>query len=195
MNSQARDTQSILNSVASMKAILTKEGVTRESLDRVAAELVKLATDADWSAQRYPAPPAGQTQIRYLIHQEPDQTYALYLNAMNPGKKSLPHNHDTWVCVAAIRGVETNKLYDRLDDGAVAGYAELVLRETVEVSPGRAVSLMPGDVHAIEVNGHEPVWQLHLYGLPVEAQTGRLAFDIENKRSFEKGVGVKTVAA
>lgn len=194
MDNQFQASEAVQKSVLVMKSILENEGVTRESLGKVCAELVTLAGRRDlWSPEKYLPPAGDQKQVRYLIHQEPDQTYALYLNAMLGGKKSDPHNHDSWACIASIQGTETNHLFDRLDDGTKPGYAELKLRETIQVSPGTSVALLAGDIHSIEVSGHEPVWQLHFYGLAVEAQSGRLAFDPATKRSFKKTVGVATV--
>lgn len=193
MDTQSQATLEIEKALQKMKSILDNDGVTKESLRKVSARLSELAMRKElWSSDMYP-PPEGQTkQVRYLIRQEPDQTYALYLNAMLPGKKSTPHNHDSWACIASIQGTETNYLFDRLDDGTKPDFADVRLRETVQVTPGSSIALLPGEIHAIEVGGNEPVWQLHFYGLAVEAQTTRLAFDLEKKKSFSKTVGVET---
>jgi len=173
---------------------IKQQGPTRTVLAAVAKELDGLASQVKpWLEQAYPPPGDGEKQVRYLLAQDDQQDYALYLNAMNPGKKSHPHDHESWVCIASVQGNERNYLYDRLDDGQQEGYADIRLRETIDVVPGWPVFLEAGEIHAIEVTGDEPVWQLHFYGMAVEKQSRRLAFDMAAKKCFLKGVGVATV--
>ena len=123
------------------------QGVDRESLNQVMLALVELASHKEWwCLDKYEEPSDDNLQNRYLIHKEPDDGYALYLNVMKPGKKIVAHDHTTWACIAGVVGTETNFIYERLDDGSVPGKATLKQSDTILVGPGSGVALLGDDI-------------------------------------------------
>lgn len=164
--------------IDSSRRLVATEGLSRETLSEILERLKLLAADEElWSQERYPDPEAEVQQARYLIHEQPDRTFALYLNVMRPGKKIPPHNHTTWACIAAVSGNEINHVYKRTDDGSREGHAELDIIREVVISPGSALSLMPDDIHSVEIRGEDIIRHLHFYGNALETLSDRLVFD------------------
>jgi predicted metal-dependent enzyme (double-stranded beta helix superfamily) len=179
--------------IARIRAIAAKSGPDRAALAQVLEVLKRLAARRElWNEADYPPPEPGERQARYLIREDADRGYALYLNIMRRGKRTPIHNHTTWACIAAVEGAEHNTLYRRLDDGATPGYAEVVEDSVMVVQPGGGVALMPDDIHAVEIRDDEIIRHLHLYGLALETLSGRVAFDPAAKTYGKMDIGVKS---
>lgn len=179
MDVKAARTAAVAAAVGRVREIETQMGVTRAALDAIKAELLNLAAQEHlFPSSEFPPPPNGEKgSHRYLLREEDNSRFALYLNALNPGNSTKPHDHTTWAVVVAVDGQELNKVYARVDDGTDPERCEMRVREEVMVEPGRGIALMPEDIHSIHTTGSRPTRHLHMYGLALEKLDGRRAFD------------------
>lgn len=187
------ESQGIDAVVESARAVIGEHGVTREALNRVLRELEDLASQNElWGSEHYPDPAEDEHQTRYLIREDADNGFALYLNVMRPGKRIPPHNHTTWACIAAVEGVENNTLYERTDGRTGAGPAQLRIVKEVAIQPGNGISLLPDDIHSVEIRGDTIIRHLHFYGRALETLSERLMFDLHAGIAKPMSVGVQT---
>lgn len=179
--------------VAHIKEIASNSGLDRAALGRVLEIVTSLAARRElWSERDFPPPEPGVRQARYLIREDANQSYALYLNVMRRGNRTPIHNHTTWACIAAVEGAEHNYVYQRLDNGSKPGYAEIAERAVIVVQPGAGIALMPEDIHAVEIRQDEIIRHLHMYGRALETLTERIAFDPASRSYAKMEIGVKT---
>ncbi len=179
-NAPAR-TAAVAAAMDQVKHIERSQGVTRSSLDAIKAVLLDLAAHEQlFPAAEFPPPAPGEKgSKRYLLQEDPDGRFAIYMLALNPGNSTAPHDHTTWAVVTAVEGQELNKVYRRVDDGSKEGHAELEPVREVLVEPGTGIALMPEDIHSIHTNGTATTRHLHCYGLALERLDERQGFDLE----------------
>jgi len=98
---------------------LTAQGTPdRAALSAITARLEQLAAHKDLFS-RTDFPPPDETagvgaSTRYRLNPEDgDGGLALYLNSINPGKTTAPHDHTTWAVIVAVEGQEVNRLDPR----------------------------------------------------------------------------------
>ena len=81
-------------------------GVTRETLERVKAVVIDLASRTELFPPEHFPVPAGSHGAIYRLSEERDRRFALYASAGIAGKAQPPHNHTTWAIISGIYGDE-----------------------------------------------------------------------------------------
>ncbi len=191
--------QRVRETLGDIRQLLAGKQLSRELLADICARLERLAQARElFSSAEFPPPAAGQGEsTRYRLNPDDgDNDIALYLNSINPGKTSVPHNHTTWAVIVAISGEELNRIYQRTDDGSDAEHAQLALSHEQVVRPGSSIAFLPDDLHSIHVTGNAPTLHFHLYGQPLETLSGRIGIEPDTGRiiNYNKSKMTKSVA-
>jgi rhodanese-related sulfurtransferase/predicted metal-dependent enzyme (double-stranded beta helix superfamily) len=159
-----------------VRAIETRDGVTRASLERIKAELIALASRTELFPEPHFANVPGRAGTIYHLAEDSDGRFALYGSAGVPGKAQPPHNHTTWASIAGVFGDEHNVFYERTDHGETPGEGRLRKTSELTIQRGNACAMLPSDFHTIEVTSKEASLHLHLYGKTLEDLPDRITF-------------------
>ncbi len=168
----AARTAAVSATIERIRGIERSQGISRASLAAIRAEMLALAAQEHlFPTSEFPPPPNGEKgSRRYLLQEDADNRFALYMNALNPGNETKPHDHTTWACIAGVEGQELNKVYRRGPGGMEVDYEYMV-------EPGTAIAFLADDIHSIHTTGTAPTRHLHMYGLALEKLDNRMAYD------------------
>ena len=164
--------------VADIREIEKRDGVTRQSLEKIKQRLMQLAARADlFDPNDYPPPAPGQKlrSCLYRLSEDADHRFALYANASLGGYGTPAHNHTTWAVIVGVTGAELNRFYERTAEGIRENGRDVVRQ-------GAGVAFMPEDLHSIHIEA--PLLNFHMYGLALE-QLHRREFYEEKERRWE----------
>lgn len=166
--------------VNKVRQIEHEHGVTRDALERIRTVLIELARRTDlFPESDYPSAREEERSLLYLLSEDPDHRFALYLSTGVPGRASPPHNHTTWAAIAGIGGEEENRVYERTDDRSLPGKGEIREVHRVVLRAGDGIAFLPDDIHSIHVVGATPTRHLHMYGMSVEHLPNRVEYDMD----------------
>ncbi len=180
MHSRRERNQHITDSIEQVRQIL-QDGVNVKNLERAKEVMLKLASRVDlfhWG--EFPLPRGEEIFRTFLVHQDDDGGYALYVNSSLPGQQSPPHDHGgSWAIVAAVEGEELHRLYRKNGGTGDPDTPPVSLSGEILVEPGRAISMLPEGIHSIEMLTDEPLLHLHLYARGFEFQGERSEYDLK----------------
>ena len=151
------------------------DGVNIQSLNLAKDELLALCSQRHlFPRSDFPVPDENQIEWFYLVYEDEQGEYALYINSALPCQTYRPHNHGgSWAIIAAVEGEEKHGLYRALNDDSVELVNEIV------VKPGTAVSMLEDGIHSIAAQGDEPLLHLHFYGTSFPKQGQRIEYDLD----------------
>jgi len=182
MSVKSERQRAIKETIDDIRRVLA-DGVSVETLEIAKSRLMQLCARSElFPRSDFPLPEGDATERTFLVHEDDDGRFALYVNSGTKGQTYRPHDHGgAWAIVAAISGEERHRLYVRQADrdGDPERMARLDLRAELDVRPGRAVSLLEDGIHSIHALGEEPLLHLHLYGKRFADQGTRTEYDAE----------------
>lgn len=90
--------------------------------------------------------PGNHVAMSWYLYYDGDLSLLIYPLVKD---KVIPaHDHGNWESMFVYRGAVKHTVYQRIDDGSVAGYADLKLVEDRVLKPGdSAVIAPPADIH------------------------------------------------
>ena len=134
------------------------KGIDRDSVELIRHRLVELAKQKQlfpWSD--FPSDDARDGSTLYLLSQDEDHRFALYMQSVADTTQAPPHDHLTWACIVGLEGQETNRRY-----ATVAGQGPPKVLEEMVVEHGTGIAFLADDVHSIHVQGGS--LNFHCYG-------------------------------
>ena len=165
--------------MATIRAVMDK-GPSVANLDAAKAELINLASHKEhFTFEDFPLPTDDAMECSYLIHEDDDGEYALYVNSGAPHQYYAPHDHGTaWAVIAGVEGRERHKLYLRRQNAA-DGECLVEKKGEVIVAAGEAATMQPDGIHEVNAMDGKPLLHLHLYARNFVAQGERWKYDLE----------------
>ena len=111
--------------VADLRTVAAGNDDIHDILKRLPPYAIRYAASQDIRRRCNRQATAEQGFGFQLLHEEPDHSLAIGALSWLPGRGTPPHNHGTWAVVVGVDGDEVNVFYQRMDDGARDGHAEL----------------------------------------------------------------------
>lgn len=146
--------------VLDFAALLERELVESELLDKGGALLADLVSQDDWLPPQFAEP--GEIHYRqYLLHCDSRERFCVVAFVWGPGQSTPIHNHTVWGLVGILHGRELVQSYEQ----SVHGFKPLGAPQ--ELLPGQVSAVSPqiGDVHQVS-NGLSDGLSIsiHVYG-------------------------------
>ncbi|MFK7802738.1 MAG: hypothetical protein AB8G95_13970 [Anaerolineae bacterium] len=129
-----------------------------------------LLNNPDWLPEEFQQPATlpggmGRKTGMWLLYRSGDGGLAFSALVLSPGTKTPVHNHLAWGLVGLYKGLQSEVVFERTDDGSSDGHAQLVVSEENKLTPGDFYELMPeNDIHQVETTSNEVSVSLHLLG-------------------------------
>ena len=172
--------QAVAGALAEVRRIEAEKGLTRDSLEAIKAVIIALSRRKDlFDEEAFPPPTQEKPNVLYLLSEDPDGRFALYMSCGMPGKQTPPHDHTTWAVIVGLAGEEENRVYERVDDGSEPGKGQVRVARTQVLTEGTGIAYMPEEIHSIHNLGSVPTRHFHLYGRSLEQLPNRVQFNMD----------------
>jgi predicted metal-dependent enzyme (double-stranded beta helix superfamily) len=134
--------------IADLRAIWAAESDNRRRMEKAKPLLERLVMDESLKAHsaRWPS---TEGYKNLLLHVDPQHHFVINAVVRTPGRTGGVHDHaDAWVLYGGLDGTESLERYERIDDGAREGFAELRLASVTAGAQGKVDLVPPHAIHA-----------------------------------------------
>jgi predicted metal-dependent enzyme (double-stranded beta helix superfamily) len=134
--------------IADLRAIWAAESDNQRRMEKAKPLLERLVMDESLKAHsaRWPS---TEGYKNLLLHVDPQHHFAINAVVRTPGRSGGVHDHaDAWVLYGVLDGTESLERYDRIDDGAREGFAEVRLASVTTGTQGKVDLVPPHAIHA-----------------------------------------------
>jgi predicted metal-dependent enzyme (double-stranded beta helix superfamily) len=134
--------------IADLRAIWAADADDGRRMAQAKPLLEHLVMDPTLKAQSA-SWPSTEGRKNLLFYVDPDYHFVINGVVRMPGRTGSVHDHaDAWVLYGVLDGTESLERFDRVDDGARPGYAEVKLASITTGSQGKVDLVPPRAIHA-----------------------------------------------
>ena len=145
----------------------------------------KLLAADGWLAKAYGEPDLksgmGSGIGQYALYRAEDGSLCLFSLVIPAGAETPIHDHLAWGLIGVYRGMQSETVYRRLDDGQDDAKATLEVARKQTVKRGEFYTLLPplDDIHYVRTVSKQPSVSIHLLANDTACVT-RHRFDVTN---------------
>jgi predicted metal-dependent enzyme (double-stranded beta helix superfamily) len=101
---------------------------------------------------------------QYALYRAADGSLCLFSLVVPVGASTPVHDHLAWGLIGVYRGTQHETIYERTDDGATAGRADLRVARELQVGEGEFYTLLPptDDIHLVRTISDMHSISIHL---------------------------------
>ena len=158
------------------QAFLEEKPGTSEVMDTGLKLLGELLTDPGWFQGVFEKllmdpgflnrQPTSVYRNEITLHRSPGQFFSVLAYIWEPHRPSPIHDHGSWGLIGSLIQPVREMKYRRLDDGRVAGFAELERTSSRVIEPGGMSHVLPLDegIHQMGAAGEQLAVSVGVYG-------------------------------
>ncbi|HXX95102.1 MAG TPA: cysteine dioxygenase family protein [Planctomycetota bacterium] len=151
--------------ITDLEMITAIETMDEEKIRKIHRKMRLLLSGDEFLPEAAKKPDPRQ-YARHLLHEDPKKRFVVVSLVWGPRQGTPIHDHSTW----GVAGILSNELrivnYDRLDDGAKPGRAELREASSITAPTGTVIYVLPpnDEIHLLENPTETITITLHVYG-------------------------------
>jgi len=135
----------------------------RLAVEAVAEQMRRLLASSFYLDEEYTRPQPGSL-TSHVLHEGAD--FVVTVCAWSPGESTPIHDHDNWGVVGGLRNRIVATGYRRLDEGDIAGFADVSEVSRLLISETSFACMRPPDelIHRLENPFKDAAVTLHVFG-------------------------------